>query len=132
MDDYTVDGISLSAPSHTLTLPAGQLSLTATIAAVSDRVVEGAETLTIAASHGGTEFATQTVTIAASDAPAFTVSVSPSTIGEGESTTLRVEIENNVTFATAPDHRHRGSRARPMPTIRLSTAETRCCRRLTP
>ena len=102
VDDYTVDGISLSAPapSHTLTLPAGQTSLTATLAAVSDRVVEGAETLTIAASHGGTEFATQTLTIAASDAPVFTVSASPPTIGEGESTTLRVEIDNGVTFAT--------------------------------
>ena len=102
VDDYTVDGISLSAPapSHTLTLPAGQTSLTATLAPVSDRVVEGDETLTIAASHGGTEFATQTLTIAASDAPAFAVSASPPTIGEGESTTLRVEIDNNVTFAT--------------------------------
>ena len=60
--DYTVSDT-------TLTLPAGASSVEATVAAVDDAEEEDAETVVIAATHGGAEAGTAVLTIAANDAP---------------------------------------------------------------
>ena len=60
--DYTVSPESLI-------LPAGAPTVAATVTAMDDRDPEGAETVTVAALHGGATVSTATLTIAASDAP---------------------------------------------------------------
>ena len=62
-EDYTL------APT-TLTLAVGATSVSATLTATDDEAEESAETVTLTASHGGTEIGTATVSIAANDAPA--------------------------------------------------------------
>ena len=57
---------ALSAKS--LTLAAGDVSVSATLTATDDEAEEQDETVTVSASHGGTEIGTATVTIAANDA----------------------------------------------------------------
>ena len=78
----------------------GETELTATITAVNDNVVEGAERLTITAAHEGIEFATQTVTIRAGDAAEWALSAEPDAISEGGATTLTVSTRG-VRFTTA-------------------------------
>ena len=67
--DYALsaDGDVLTAP-YALTLAAGASATTATLSATDDAETEAEETLTLTASHGGTEIGTATATIAASDA----------------------------------------------------------------
>ena len=62
-EDYTLDPTPL-------TLAAGATSVSATLTATDDEAEESAETVTLTASHGGTEIGTATVSIAANDAPA--------------------------------------------------------------
>ena len=88
--DYTLSSASL-------TLAPGESSVTATITVTDDVVVEGDETVTLTARHGGAAIGTVTVTVEANDAPAFELSASPETIGEGESATLAVRT-GGVTF----------------------------------
>ena len=80
-DDYTIGAESL-------TLTAGQSSVTATVTAVDDLLDDDAETVVITASAGGTTIGTaQTITITDDDdAPALTVSVSPASIAEAVGT----------------------------------------------
>ena len=80
-DDYTIGAESL-------TLTAGQSSVTATVTAVDDLLDDDAETVVITASAGGTTIGTaQTITITDDDdAPALTVSVSPASIAENAGT----------------------------------------------
>ena len=58
---------SLSATE--LTLRAGASSATATVTATDDVIIEGDETVTVTASHGGQSVGSATVTIEANDAP---------------------------------------------------------------
>ena len=60
--DYTVSPESLI-------VPAGASTVVATVTAMDDRDPEGAETVTVAALHGGATVSTVTLTIAASDGP---------------------------------------------------------------
>ena len=88
--DYTVS-------TTTLTIAAGQTtSDAATITTLPDNVNEAEETIEF--SHNGTAFTT-TVTIPANDTPDYTPVVSPETITEGGSASVRVET-GGVTFAT--------------------------------
>ena len=67
-DDYTLhntSGGALSAP-YTLTIPANEDVAAAYISTVNDALPEPAETLTITASHDGTEIGTGTMTLRAS------------------------------------------------------------------
>ena len=76
-DDYTISDTSL-------TLAAGQTSVTATVTAVQDTIDEPNETVLITASVGGSTIGTQqTITITDDDAaPTLTVSVAPTTLYE--------------------------------------------------
>ena len=60
--DYTLDPTSL-------TLEAGETAVSATLAAVDDQGEEEDETVTVSATHEGSNVGTATVTIAANDAP---------------------------------------------------------------
>ena len=81
--DYTVG-------SEKLTLRAGQDSVSTTLRAVPDAMIEGAETIVVTATTpGGEQVGTaQTVTIVDDDAAVFDLSVAPSTMAEasGEAT----------------------------------------------
>ena len=68
-NDYTI------APAA-ITIVAGSTSGTATITALDDTVVEGAETITVEASHDSTVIGSVDVEISANDATDFTVEVS--------------------------------------------------------
>ena len=60
---------------------AGTASVATTLTAIDDTEEEGAETVTVTASHGGTSMATETVIIAASDGPDAPVIVTPAPSG---------------------------------------------------
>ena len=101
--DFTLaddDGNTLAAP-YALTLPAGAGSVTATVDALIDRVIEGDETVSIAADYDGAQIGTtQTVTITDDNAPTWKTGQSENTIGEaGGSSTLFVLSLGGVTFA---------------------------------
>ncbi len=67
-DDFTLlstSGGTLSAP-YALTIPANERVAAAYISTVNDALAEPAETLTITASHDGTEIGTETMTLRAS------------------------------------------------------------------
>ena len=85
--DYTV------TPT-TLTLLAEQPSATTTLRVLDDSDTENAETIVVAIAHGGTQVATQTATIPASDQPATTPHISvragPSPVGEAEGAAFTV------------------------------------------
>ena len=68
--DYALSagGVELSAP-YALTLAAGADSTAATLAVLGDALAEPEETVTVAASHDGTEVGTATATIPANAAP---------------------------------------------------------------
>ena len=91
--DYTI------APAS-ITLDAGATAGSVTISALDDTEVEDAETITLTARHGATAAGTATVTIARSDTPNFSLTVSPDTIAEGETATVTVTT-GGVTFGTA-------------------------------
>ena len=87
--DYTisVDGTTLSSP-YELTLPAGDASIEATVTAVDDTVVEGAETIRIEARDDGELIGEpQTVTITDDDG---TMTNHAPVFADGESTTRSV------------------------------------------
>ena len=91
-NDYTI------APAA-ITIVAGSTSGTATITAVDDTVVEGAETITVEASHDSTVIGSVDVEISANDATDFMVEVSAATIAEGETSEVTVKT-GGVTFET--------------------------------
>ena len=67
-DDFTLlntSGVTLSAP-YTITIAANERVAAAYITVVNDTLAEAAETLTITASHDGTDIATETMTLRAS------------------------------------------------------------------
>ena len=73
-DDYTVSagGATLSAP-YSLTLPAGENAVAATLRAVDETSREDAETVVVEATHDAVAIGSRTVTILASDHPIVTV-----------------------------------------------------------
>ena len=85
-------GTDYAAGSETLTLTAEQYSVSTTLRAVPDAIVEGAETIVVTAIASGGEQvgAAQTVTIVDDDAAVFDLSVAPSTMAEasGEATVM--------------------------------------------
>ena len=93
--DYTIS-------SESLTLAAGSTSVTATVTAVQDTLIEGDETVLVTAKHNNNTIGSQqTVTITDDDAvPTFAVSVSHAAIAEAAgASTLTVSI-SGTTFAT--------------------------------
>ena len=92
-DDYTI------VPAR-ITIAANETSGSATVTAVDDTLLEEAETITIAASDGTTPIGSVEITIQDNDVPQFTLSVSATTVAEGENTTVTVET-GGVTFADA-------------------------------
>ena len=95
-EDYTI------TPAN-ITLAANATSGSATITALDDSDAEGAETITLAASHDATPIGTAEVTILASDETdertAFSLAVSSRSIAEGEQATVTVDT-GGATFAT--------------------------------
>ena len=101
-DDYTVTGVGLadSAPIYTLHLPPGSASVTLTIAAREDSLVEGNEAVRVTARHVNTPISARDIVIEDDDAPEFELSVSSSTLEEGAAgATVTASITNGVTFA---------------------------------
>ena len=91
-------------PPAAVTFGGGESSVTLTAATDDDAVVEGASVVT-AAFAGGEGYAAAAnagsaqVSVEDNDTAAFTVTVAPEAIDEGESATLTVAISNGVTFA---------------------------------
>ena len=86
-----------------VTVPKGATSATLSVPTAGDAVVEADSTVTATLSAGAGytvgAASSASVTVTEDDEGAFSVSVAPQTIKEGESATLAVEISNGVTFA---------------------------------
>ena len=91
-DDYTIGAESL-------TLTAGETSVTTTVTAVQDSIDDDAETVVITASADGTPIGSATVTITDDDAtPVLTVSVNPAMIAEAAGTSTVTVGTGGTTF----------------------------------
>ena len=97
VSDYSITdsgGTALTAP-YSLTLPAGQASVTATITAVDDLVTEQPdETVQITASRDGTDIGSATATLEDWGTPGVIISRTDLTIGEGGQGEYTVELAN--------------------------------------
>ena len=96
---------SLSS-SSSLTLDAGDTSVTATVTAVDDSVIEGGdETVVVTASHGGGAVGSATVTIQDNDTAVWSVTAVPARVAEGAASTVTVsvdkefEVDQTITLA---------------------------------
>ena len=98
LDSTDADSTDYSVTATTLTLSAGERSVSTEITALDDTLVEEAETITVAASHDSTVIGSADVTISANAAD-FTVNASPATIAEGETSEVTVST-GGVTFET--------------------------------
>ena len=94
------------APPASVAFAEGDRRAALTVPTVGDSIVEADSivTATVASGTGYTvgSASSAAVTVEDDDAPAFTVSVAPEAIAEGETATLSVAITNGVTFAEAP------------------------------
>ena len=90
--DYTISAESL-------TLAAGETSVTATVTAVQDAIDDDAETVVITASHNSATIGTsQTITITDDDdAPALSIAVDPASIAEAAGTST-VTVSTGTPF----------------------------------
>ena len=95
-----------SLSSSSLTLAAGDTSVTATVTAVDDSVIEGGdETVVVTASHGGGAVGSATVTIQDNDTPTWSVVAGPARVAEGAASTVTVsvdkafEVDQTITLA---------------------------------
>ena len=95
----TASGSDYSLSATELTLPAGASSVTATLTARDDTSVESDETVIVTATHDGQPIGSATVTIEANDVAVWTVSVQPTEIAEGGSSTITLAVANGKTFA---------------------------------
>ena len=95
----TASGSDYSLSATELTLPAGASSVTATLTARDDASVESDETVIVTATHDGQPIGSATVTIEANDVAVWTVSVQPTEIAEGGSSTITLAVANGKTFA---------------------------------
>ena len=87
----TAAGSDYSLSSSSLTLDAGDMSVTATVTAVDDSVIEGGdETVVVTASHSGGEVGSATVTIEDNDTPTWSVTAEPVRVAEGAESTITV------------------------------------------
>ena len=90
--DYTL--------SPSVTLAAGDTSVTASVTAVADGVIEGGdETVVVTASHGDGSVGSATITIEDNDTPTWSVTAEPATVAEGQASTVTVSVDK--TFETA-------------------------------
>ena len=94
-----------SLSSSSLTLAAGDMSVTATVTAVDDSDEESDETVVVTASHGGGAVGSATVTIEANDTPVWSVTAVPARVVEGAASTVTVsvdkefEVDQTITLA---------------------------------
>ena len=95
-----------SLSSSLLTLAAGDMSVTATVTAVDDSVIEGGvETVVVTASHGGGAVGSATVTIEDNDTAVWSVVAGPARVVEGAASTVTVsvdkefEVDQTITLA---------------------------------
>ena len=102
-DDFTVadaGGNVLRAPSpYTLTLGAGERSVTGTITAVDDSLDEADETVVVAARHDTGRSAAQILTVVDDDRPAWRVTAVPGTIAEAGGAATVTVTTGGTTFA---------------------------------
>ena len=84
--------------SSSLTLHAGDTSVTATVTAVDDSDEESDETVVVTASHSGGAVGSATVTIEANDTPVWSVTAEPVRVVEGAESTITVSVDK--TFDT--------------------------------
>ena len=94
------------SPSLSLTLVAGDMSVTASVTAVDDSVIDGGdETVVVTASHGGETVGSATVTIEDNDTPTWSVTAVPARVVEGAASTVTVsvdkafEVDQTITLA---------------------------------
>ena len=81
----------------TLTLDAGDTSVTATVTAVDDSVIEESdETVVVTASHGGGAVGSATVTIEDNDTATWSVTAGPAKVAEGAASTVTVSVDKDV------------------------------------
>ena len=86
-----------SLSSSSLTLDAGDTSVTATVTAVDDSVIEGGdETVVVTASHGGGAVGSATVTIQDNDTAVWSVTAVPARVAEGAASTITVSVGKDV------------------------------------
>ena len=97
--DYSLSPLSL-------TLGAGDMSVTASVTAVDDSVIDGGdETVVVTASHGGGAVGSATVTIEDNDTPTWSVVAVPARVAEGAVSTVTVsvdkefEVDQTITLA---------------------------------
>ncbi len=97
--DYSLSSLSL-------TLVAGDMSVTASVTAVDDSVIDGGdETVVVTASHGGGAVGSATVTIEDNDTPTWSVTAVPARVAEGAVSTVTVsvdkafEVDQTITLA---------------------------------
>ena len=96
----TAAGSDYSLSSSSLTLDAGDMSVTASVTAVDDSVIEGGdETVVVTASHGGKTVGSATVTIEDNDTAVWSVTADPARVVEGAESTVTVSVDK--TFETA-------------------------------
>ena len=76
--------------SSSLTLDAGDTSVTATVTAVDDSDEESDETVVVTASHSGGAVGSATVTIEDNDTPTWSVTAEPARVVEGAGSTITV------------------------------------------
>ena len=92
--DYTLGSTSL-------TLTAGETSVTTTVTAVQDTIDEPNETVIVSASNGGTGIGSATVTITDDDdAPTLSLAVDPASIAEAAGTSTVTVSTGTTSFAT--------------------------------
>ncbi len=85
--DYSLSSLSL-------TLVAGDMSVTASVTAVDDSVIDGGdETVVVTASHGGGAVGSATVTIGDNDTPTWSVAAGPARVAEGAVSTVTVSVD---------------------------------------
>ena len=95
----TAEGGDYSLSGSTLTLDAGDKSVTARLTAVDDNDEESDETVVVTASHGGSAIGSATVIIEDNDTPVWSVSADPPRVAEGEVSTVTVSVDK--AFAVA-------------------------------
>ena len=102
----TAAGSDYSLSSSSLTLHAGDMSVTATVTAVDDSVIEGGdETVVVTASHSGDAVGSATVTIVDNDTPTWSVTAEPARVAEGAGSTITVSagkafaVDQTITLA---------------------------------
>ena len=96
-----IEGEDYDTVTKELTLAAGATSVSTTVTAIDDTVVEGNEALTITAQRGDTLVGETTLTITDNDTAQLTLTVDPETIAEaGGEATVTVDT-GGATFDTA-------------------------------